>query len=47
MAKQLIINIEDDSMVEDAIREVLKVIENGFTSGIIGCSEDTWELKDN
>ena len=38
------INVEDINDAADACREVAQSIENGYTSGIIGYSGDTWEL---
>lgn len=41
------INIEDIEDAPTACREVANLIEEGYTSGIIGCSGDTWEIDEN
>lgn len=38
------INVEDINDAADACREVSELIEQGYYSGTIGCSGDTWEL---
>lgn len=39
------INIENGHDAADACREVARLIENGYTNGIIGCSGDTFEIE--
>lgn len=39
------INIEDPSDAASACKEVADLIEQGYTSGIIGYSGDTWEIR--
>ena len=39
------INIENRNEASDACREVARMIENGYTSGMIGCSGDTFEIE--
>ena len=38
------INVEDPNDAAEACREVANAIEDGYTSGIIGWSGDTWEF---
>lgn len=40
------INIEDIDNAAEACREVAEKIEEGYTSGIIGWSGDTWEMEE-
>ena len=39
------INVENGNEASDACREVARLIENGYTSGMIGCSGDTFEIE--
>ena len=39
------INIENGNEASEACREVARLIENGYTSGMIGCSGDTFEIE--
>ena len=39
------INLENGIEAADACREVARMIENGYTSGMIGCSGDTFEIE--
>ena len=39
------INIENGSEASDACREVARLIDNGYTNGMIGCSGDTFESE--
>ena len=39
------INVENGHDAADACREVASLIENGYTSGIIGCSGDTFDIE--
>lgn len=39
------INIENGNEASEACREVARMIENGYTSGMIGCSCDTFEIE--
>ena len=39
------INIENGNEASEACREVARMIENGYTSGMIGCSGDTFEIE--
>ena len=39
------INLENGNEASDACREVARMIEDGYTSGIIGCSGDTFEIE--
>ena len=39
------INIENGTEASEACREVARMIENGYTSGMIGCSGDTFEIE--
>ena len=39
------INITNGNEASDACREVARMIENGYTSGMIGCSRDTFEIE--
>ena len=41
------INIENGNEASEACREVARMIENGYTSGMIGCSRDTFEIEDD
>ena len=38
-------NVENGNEASDACREVARMIEDGYTSGIIGCSGDTFEIE--
>lgn len=40
------INVENIEDAAIACNEVAKLIEEGYTSGIIGCSGDTWEIDE-
>ena len=39
------INIENGNDASDACSEVARLIENGYTNGMIGCSGDTFEIE--
>ena len=39
------INIENGNEAAEACREVARLIENGYTNGMIGCSSDTFEIE--
>ena len=39
------INIENGNEAAEACREVARMIENGYTNGMIGCSGDTFEIE--
>ena len=39
------INVENGNEASDACREVARLIENGYTNGMIGCSGDTFEIE--
>ena len=39
------INIENGNEASEACREVARLIDNGYTSGMIGCSGDTFEIE--
>ena len=39
------INIENGNEAAEACREVARLIENGYTNGMIGCSGDTFEIE--
>ena len=39
------INVENGNEASEACREVARMIENGYTSGMIGCSGDTFEIE--
>ena len=39
------INIENGKDASEACREVARLIENGYTNGMIGCSGDTFEIE--
>ena len=39
------INIENGNEASEACREVARLIENGYTSGMFGCSGDTFEIE--
>lgn len=39
------INIENGNEAAEACREVVRMIENGYTNGMIGCSGDTFEIE--
>ena len=39
------INIENGNEAADACREVARLIENGYTSGMIGCFGDTFDIE--
>ena len=39
------INVENRNEASDACREVARMIENGYTNGMIGCSGDTFEIE--
>lgn len=41
------INIEDVNDAADACREVADKIDEGYTSGLIGFSSDSWELNED
>ena len=41
------INIENGNEALEACREVARMIDNGYTSGMIGCSGDTFEIEGN
>lgn len=42
---QIIINVDDIENAADACREVADKIEEGYTSGLVGCSCDTWSIE--
>lgn len=39
------INIENGNEASEACREVARMIENGYTNGMIGCSSNTFEIE--
>ena len=39
------INIENGNEASEACREVARMIDNGYTNGMIGCSGDTFEIE--
>ena len=39
------INVENGHDAADACREVARLIENGYTSGMFGCSGDTFDIE--
>ena len=39
------INIENGNEASEACREIVRMIDNGYTSGMIGCSGDTFEIE--
>lgn len=39
------INIENGNEAAEVCREVARLIENGYTNGMIGCSGDTFEIE--
>lgn len=39
------INIENGNEASEACREVARMIDNGYTNGMIGCSCDTFEIE--
>ena len=39
------INLENGNEASDACREVARLIENGYTNGMIGCYSDTFEIE--
>ena len=39
------INIEDGYEASEACREVARMIDNGYTSGLIGCSGDSFDIE--
>ena len=39
------INVENGNEASEACREVARLIENGYTNGMIGCSGDTFEIE--
>ena len=39
------INIENGNEASEACREVARMIENGYTNGMVGCSGDTFEIE--
>ena len=39
------INIENGNEASEACREVARMIDNGYTSGMIGCSGDSFEIE--
>ena len=39
------INIENGNEASEACREVARMIDNGYTSGMIGCSGNTFEIE--
>ena len=39
------INVENGHDAADVCREVARLIENGYTNGMIGCSGDTFEIE--
>ena len=39
------INIENGNDASEACRKVARLIENGYTNGMIGCSGDTFEIE--
>ena len=41
----IIINIENGNEASEACREVARMIENGYTNGMIGCSGNTFEIE--
>ena len=41
----IIINVEDVENAADACRKVAELIEEGYTSGLIGYSADSWEIE--
>lgn len=45
MAKVLI-KIEDVNNVANACRQVADLFEQGYTNGVLGCSNDSWTITD-
>lgn len=43
---EIVIRVENPNDASDACREVAKSIEDGYTSGTIGWSSDTWEINE-
>ena len=43
--KHIIINVEDECDIPDALHEVSDCIMKGFHSGFIGCSSESWEIS--
>lgn len=41
----IIINVDDIDDAAEACREVAEAIDEGYHSGIIGVSGDTWEIE--
>ena len=41
----IIINIENGNEASEACREVARMIDNGYTNGMIGCSGDSFEIE--
>ena len=39
------INIENGNEASEVCREVARMIDNGYTNGMIGCSGDTFEIE--
>ena len=39
------INIENGNEAAEACREVARMIDNGYTNGMVGCSGDTFEIE--
>ena len=39
------INIENGNKAAEACREVARMIDNGYTSGLIGCSSDSFDIE--
>ena len=39
------INIKNGNEASEACREVARMIDNGYTNGMIGCSGDTFEIE--
>lgn len=39
------INVENGNEASEACREVARMIDNGYTNGMIGCSGDTFEIE--
>jgi len=39
------INVENEADAPDALRIIAEQIEEGYTSGFVGCSCDTWSIE--
>ena len=39
------INMENEADAPDALRSIAEQIEEGYTSGLVGCSCDAWSIE--